>query len=125
MSDTSSISVYIHNDLNYDIQNYWLTHKTSDDDVSTDYTGGGTLTQGSNTSKVSFNLVSNTKDYWTVMWTDNQGNLWGTEQFFSAQAFIKDGDIEIQLLGNGSVVEVAQGSVDGKTDILQYGALTS
>lgn len=123
MSNTEPISVYIHNDLGYDVALYWLSHKTSDKDQPTDYTSGGRLQQGGETVKVTFNLVDKTDDFWTVMWTDAHGNLWGSNPFFKAKAFTSDGDIEVQLQGNGSVVEILQQSQkDGSDDFIQYGS---
>ena len=118
---TIILQAHIHNDLGLTVAAFWAAHRpTSSSTPDTQF--GGTLKQGDDGSNFNITIESSTTDSWTVMWTDTNNNLFGSTLWFQAEVFSSGGNVEIQLQGSGSAVEILQGAKTlGTSKIQQYG----
>lgn len=123
MADSQSVSVYIMNDLNYTISECWVNHKTSDSDKIESFSAKA-VAQGQDTrgSEWKLTLLPSTTDYFTVFWMDDQQNIYGTPIDFKATCNIDKSpvEIELQLQGSGTRVEVLQGDPIASVKFVRY-----
>lgn len=118
---SKTLPAHIHNDLGKTLSSYWIAHRSSSSS-SPDTQYGTNLAQGGDGANFNITIVSRTNDQWTVMWTDESNNVFGGDHWFGAEVSIDGGSVEIQIQGNGSAVEILQGSNTlGKNTIQQYG----
>jgi hypothetical protein len=122
MSSSTFVNVYIMNDLGYTIGQCWLNHTTSGTNW-TEAWNAQNIPQGGSTLSLGWTLeiVSSTNDYFTVLWTDQNNNVWCTPMLFKAECSTSGGTIEVQLQGNGTKVEILQSSsTNGSASFSEY-----
>jgi hypothetical protein len=98
----------------------WVNHNTSDTPIQAWFlTNVGT---GSAVTFGNLQIVARTGDYFTIMWTDAENNLYGTPYQFSAETSMNGGAVQFQVLNSPPVVKFFQddeGEI-GATEYIQY-----